>query len=40
MECINLPHEIGLEYELYEFYLEIVDSERIPFYDSFSMEEK
>ena len=35
MECIYLPHELGVEYELYEFYLEIINFERIPNYDSY-----
>ena len=36
MEKFNLPFEIGQDYEVWEFDLEIMDVERIPNYDSYT----
>ena len=34
MKQINLPFEIGQDYEVWEFDLEVMDVERMPNYDS------
>lgn len=35
MKKFNLPFEIGQDYEVWEFDVEVIDVERIPNYDSY-----